>query len=131
MRGADTSTTGRSRNLRRAMTDAERKFWRIVRNRGLEGYKFVRQEPVGPYYADFACRELRILVEIDGSQHRDNLRDRVRDKYLADAGYIVVRYWNNDVLSNIEGVAEDLSRVINERKAPHPATALRSADLSP
>lgn len=130
MRGANTRATGRSRNLQLGMTDAERKFWRVVRNRGLHGFKFVRQEPVGPYYAEFACRELRVLVEIDGSQHRDSVRDMIRDEYPSGAGYLVVRYWNNDV-SNIEGVAENLLAILNEQEPPHPATAARSSDLSP
>ena len=95
------------------MTDAERKFWRVVRNRGLEGFKFVRQEPVGPYFADFACRDLHVVVEIDGSQHSESVRDKIRDEYIANAGYRVVRYWNNDVLTNIEGVADDLLRVLS------------------
>ncbi|BCJ91087.1 hypothetical protein IZ6_18220 [Terrihabitans soli] len=112
------------------MTDAERKFWSRARNRGFFGLKFVRQEPIGPYFADFACRELRLVVEIDGSQHMSSARDRVRDAFLESSGYRVVRFWNNDVLTNIEGVFEALQKTVGEL-APHPDRSSSDSDLSP
>ena len=76
--------------------------------RQLDGYKFVRQEPIGPYYADFACRERRLIVEVDGGQHLESIKDARRDGVLAALGYRVIRVWNNDVLNNIDGVLEML-----------------------
>jgi len=119
MRGKDLTATRRSRRLRREATDAERHLWTHLRNRRLEGYKFTRQEPVGPYIADFCCRDVKLIVEIDGGQHADSTRDRVRDAWLSDQGYRVLRFWNNDVLENPEGVLESILAVL--RAAPHPS----------
>jgi very-short-patch-repair endonuclease len=102
------------------MTDAERKFWSRVRNRALGGFKFVRQEPIGPYFADFVCRDAGVVVEIDGGQHAESLRDRVRDAFLASAGYRVMRFWNNEWLANIDGVLEVLLGKLVGQGAPHP-----------
>jgi very-short-patch-repair endonuclease len=109
MRGPQPKKTGRARELRANTTRAEAMVWRYLRNRGLDGHKFVRQEPVGRYYVDFLCREKKIIVEIDGSQHADSASDRVRDAYLAAHGYRVIRIWNNEALQNIEGVFEMLT----------------------
>jgi len=70
----------------------------------LDGFKFVRQEAIGSYIVDFICREKNLIVEVDGGQHADNPLDVVRDAYLAAEGYSVLRFWNNDVLMNREGV---------------------------
>ena len=96
--------TLRSRNLRINQTDAERVFWNRVRNRQINGNKFVRQEPIGRYICDFVCREKFIVVEIDGGQHAESPRDEIRDRYLQAQGYRVMRFWNSEVLSNIDGV---------------------------
>jgi very-short-patch-repair endonuclease len=103
MRGAVRRTI-RSRKLRVDQTDSETKLWNRIRNRQLSGYKFVRQEPVGPYICDFVCRANLIVIEVDGGQHSESARDEVRDRYLRTQGYRVIRFWNNDVLSNIDGV---------------------------
>ncbi len=108
MRGADTRSTRRSRSLRRRSTRAEWVLWLELRDRRLSGFKFARQQPIGPYYVDFVCREQRLIVEVDGGQHADNLADQTRDAYLATLGYRVFRVWNNDVLANIEGVLQVL-----------------------
>src|ERR1700683_282998 len=108
MRGKNEHTAERPRTLRRAPTKQEFLLWRRLRNRQLEGFKFVRQEPIGPYYADFACRECQLIVEVYGSKHSESIKDAQRDKALAALGYRVVRMWNNDVLTNIEGVLEML-----------------------
>jgi very-short-patch-repair endonuclease len=79
-------------------------LWRRIRNRQLDGCKFVRQEPIGPYYVDFVCRERQLVLEVDGGQHADNPLDRQRDRDLAERGYRILRVWNNDVLQNLEGV---------------------------
>ncbi len=83
--------------------------WRYLRDRQLEGFKFVRQQPIGPYYVDFVCREQRVVVEIDGGQHADSESDHVRDAYLVAHGYRVIRIWNNDALQNMAGVFEFLA----------------------
>src|SRR5260370_26835634 len=98
----------RARRLRRNSTDAERKLWSRLRDRQLGGFKFVRQEPVGPYYVDFICREKKLIIEVDGGQHADSAGDRRRDAELRTLGYRTVRVWNNDVLLNIDGVLEML-----------------------
>jgi very-short-patch-repair endonuclease len=93
-----------SRKLRANQTDAETKLWNRLRNRQINGDKFVRQEPIGQYICDFVCREKHLVIEVDGGQHSESARDEVRDRELRARGYRVMRFWNNDVLSNIEGV---------------------------
>ena len=93
-----------SRKLRASQTEAETKLWNRIRNRQISGFKFVRQEPIGRYICDFVCREQGIVIEVDGGQHLESKRDEIRDQYLADQGYRVMRFWNNDVLSKIDGV---------------------------
>ncbi|MCG6205045.1 DUF559 domain-containing protein [Rhodopseudomonas sp. HC1] len=104
MRQARDLQTERARRLRRNATDAENKLWQRLRSRSLLGFKFVRQEPIGPYTVDFLSRERRLIVEVDGGQHAGNAQDLVRDEWLRSHNYRVVRFWNNDVLGNIEGV---------------------------
>ena len=100
-------TTPRARNLRRDSTDAERAFWNRVRNRRLSGYKFRRQVPIGPYIADFVCVSGGLIIELDGSQHRERTdEDRERTRWLEGAGYRVLRVWNDDVLHNMDRVLE-------------------------
>ena len=94
-----------AKSLRRDMTDAERKLWKILRDRQLHAAKFRRQQPVSPYIADFVYQDVRLIVEIDGGQQNDNAYDRRRDTWLNEAGYRVLRLWNNEVLENIDGVA--------------------------
>ena len=94
----------RARNLRTNSTDAEQRFWNLVRNRQVDGYKFVRQFPIGPFIADFACREAALVVELDGGQHSDSASDDSRTDYLNAQGYSVLRFWNTEILDNIEGV---------------------------
>ena len=100
-------STPRARSLRRDSTDAERLLWRQVRDRRLGGYKFRRQVPIGPYIADFLCVSGRLIIELDGSQHRERTaEDRERTQWLEGAGYRVLRVWNNDVLHNMDRVLE-------------------------
>jgi len=115
--------------LRTNMTDAERKLWAGLRDRQLLGHKFVRQEPVGRFIADFACREADLIVELDGGQHAENERDARRSEALAQHGYAVLRFWNHDVLNNFDGV---LARIAQQlRKAPSPGLRFAKSDLSP
>jgi very-short-patch-repair endonuclease len=91
--------------LRRNQTDAEKRLWWHLRSSQLEGAKFVRQEPIGPHIADFACRSARIAVELDGGQHSD-LADASRTQVIEAFGYRIIRFRNNDVLQNTDGVLE-------------------------
>jgi very-short-patch-repair endonuclease len=85
------------------MTDAEQELWRALRSRGV-GSKFRRQVPLGPFIVDFVSFDAKLIVEVDGGQHADSQRDARRDRYFADHGYRVLRFWNNEVLKNLEGV---------------------------
>jgi very-short-patch-repair endonuclease len=94
-----------ARTLRQKMTDAEGRLWHHLRDRRLLGFKFVRQYPIAPYYADFACREAMLVIEADGGQH-GGAYDLQRNAAIKAAGYTVLRFWNNDILSNTDGVLE-------------------------
>jgi len=98
----------RARAMRRAPTDAELRLWRLLRDRRLNGFKFRRQVPVGPYIVDFLCVASRLIVEADGSQHDQNGRDGVRDACLESQGWTVLRFWNPDVLRNRESVLDTI-----------------------
>ena len=112
MRGPNRGKVRVERKLR--STDAERKLWFALRDRRLGGFKFVRQEAIGPFVADFVCRERNIVIEVDGGQHADNARDLRRDAYLAGEGYRVLRFWNNDVLANRDGVLLTILEALNQ-----------------
>jgi very-short-patch-repair endonuclease len=109
MRRANQFKTQRARQLRANSTKAELRLWRQLRSRSLCGHKFVRQEPIGPYIVDFVCREQRLVIEVDGGQHATDRRDVIRDRWLAAHRYRVLRFWNHDVLGNIEGVLETIA----------------------
>jgi very-short-patch-repair endonuclease len=98
---------------------AEKLLWKYLRSRALNSFKFVRQEPMGPYVVDFACRQRRLVIEVDGGQHADNKRDLIRDRWLTDHRYRVLRFWNNEVLENIEGVWET---ILSAASAERPLT---------
>jgi very-short-patch-repair endonuclease len=91
-------------------------LWTHIRARQLGGFRFVRQEPIDRYYADFVCREQRLIVELDGGQHAESPKDKQRDRALCARGYRVIRIWNNDVIENLDGV---LHRLLSElEKSP-------------
>jgi very-short-patch-repair endonuclease len=102
---AEKRLTPTARKLRRNMTDAEKHLLYYLRGRRLEGAKFVSQFPIGPYNADFACREARLAIELDGGQHNE-IVDAPRTEVIEAFGYRVLRFWNNDVLQNTDGVLE-------------------------
>jgi len=109
-----TNYTSRARELRRSSTEAERKLWSILRARRLSGYKFRRQFWIGPYIVDFICVERSLIVEVDGGQHADNgPYDESRTAWLNEQGYRVLRFWNNEVLSNLDGVARLLLKELD------------------
>ena len=120
MTGYTSETLSKAQRLRREMTHAERKLWSALRNRQLQGAKFRRQQPIGPFIADFVRQEHRLIVEADGGQHADNITDQRRTAFLQDKGYRVLRFWNNDILSNLDGVAQLIAATL---AAPHPAQA--------
>ncbi len=103
----------RARSLRQAGTEAERRLWRRLRNGQLKGVKFRRQHPVGLYIVDFFCLEARLVVELDGGQHdlgAEQRRDRQRTRYLEGLGYRVLRFSNNDVLSDTDTVLQRIEQ---------------------
>jgi very-short-patch-repair endonuclease len=113
MRGPVRKTTSKTRKLRRSATDAEMKLWFAVRDRRLAGFKFVRQKSIGPYVVDFLCRDRNLIIEVDGGQHAESESDQVHDAYLASEGYRVLRFWNSDVLGNIDGILQNILAALN------------------
>jgi very-short-patch-repair endonuclease len=108
---------GRARGLRARMTEAERKLWFALRDRRFARFKFRRQVPVGRYIADFICFEARLVIEVDGGQHADSTRDDLRDRWFIANGFRVQRFWNNDVLSNLEGVCTLIAQALDAELA--------------
>ena len=107
-----------ARKLRRASTEAEKRLWWHLRARQLEGAKSVRQFPIGPHIADFACRETHLVVELDGGQHSKEV-DQTRTASIENFGYRLIRFWNHDVLQNTEGVVEAIRQeLLNARNRP-------------
>lgn len=96
-----------ARQLRHALTDTERRLWRELRAHRFQGFKFRRQQPLGDYIVDFICFEQKLIIELDGGQHADAQDyDRQRDVWLSGQGFLILRFWNNEVLENLEGVLE-------------------------
>ena len=105
--------SGRARSLRANQTVAESRIWSRLRDRRLLGFKFVRQEQVGPFFADFACREANLIIELDGSQHAESTYDDRRTEILELHGYRVIRFWNSDALR----YTDDVLRLIADQLA--------------
>jgi very-short-patch-repair endonuclease len=117
LRGLRFIETHRARLLRRDAPTAERILWRALRNRSLGGFKFVRQEPIGPYFADFACREAKLAIEIDGATHstpEEIAHDARRTVFLEDRGYRALRFTNGQIFENLEAVAADILAALGE-----------------
>jgi very-short-patch-repair endonuclease len=113
----------RARHLRRDMTPSERKLWWRLRELAPEGSHFRRQATIGPYFADFACHSTKLVIEIDGGQHGMTpriKRDLKRDAYLERNGYRVLRFWNNDVRENIDGVLMVICDALQKVQTPPP-----------
>ena len=105
----------RARRLRQAETEAERIAWKILRNRQQKGYKFRRQQPIGPYVVDFVCFEKKLVVELDGGQHAEqSAYDAERTTWLESQGFRVLRFWNHQVLREIEAVKEVIWKELME-----------------
>jgi very-short-patch-repair endonuclease len=131
MRGLRIPEARGARRLRRAQTPAEARLWSRLRNRGLAGHKFVRQEPIGPYFADFVCRERMLVVEVDGATHsteEELRRDANRTRFVEEKGYRVLRVLNHEVMTELDAVLETIflalrerSAAVSSRPAPHPS----------
>ena len=117
----DRVPTLRSRELRTNSTDAERRLWRAIRNRQLGGMRFNRQVPIGPFICDFVARTPKLIIEVDGGQHALAAdADARRTRFLQSRGYRAIRFWNNEVLENIEGVVEAILQVLEDMPSPSP-----------
>ena len=107
-----------ARSLRRSLTTSERRLWHALRRNAL-GVPFRRQHPIPPYIADFAASSVWLIVEVDGSQHADGA-DAVRDAALLAAGWRVLRFWNNEVMANLEAVLVRVTEAIEEQRLGDP-----------
>jgi very-short-patch-repair endonuclease len=120
------ATIRRARKLRSNLTDAENYLWRHLRFRQIAGHKFRRQRPLGPYIVDFVCLEKKLVVEVDGGQHAENQTSDVeRDMWLRSQGYEVLRFWNDEVLTKIDGVKEVILQNLN---VPPPLSSPESGE---
>jgi very-short-patch-repair endonuclease len=115
----------RARKMQRVPTQAEKKLWYALRDRRFVNWKFRRQVPLGPYIADFLCFETKLVIEVDGGQHDENLGDEMRTRWFREHGFTVLRFWNSDVLTNLEGVLIEIERT------PHPARRKSGSPPSP
>ncbi|HEX3953741.1 MAG TPA: endonuclease domain-containing protein [Stellaceae bacterium] len=114
--------TKQVRRLRGNATDVERRLWQSLRYRQL-GARFRRQYPIPPYIVDFACVEARLVIEADGGQHNSQSGNEERDAFLRRAGWRVLRFWNNDILQNREGVLQIIAAALIDR-SPEPTESL-------
>ena len=104
--------TAHARALRKAQTDAERLLWRHLRAHRLRDIKFRRQYPIGTYIVDFLCMQSRLVIELDGRQHLDNIDEQIRDAWLVQNGFRVLPFWNNEVLGNFDGVLTAIEQTL-------------------
>jgi len=110
MQRISTKTRDNARSLRKEMTFVEQKLWYKIRKRQLKGVRFRRQHPIGNYIVDFISLEEKLIIELDGGQHMEQKRyDIQRDRFLTDKGFKVIRFWNNEVLNNINSVLQIIS----------------------
>jgi very-short-patch-repair endonuclease len=110
-----------ARNLRKRMTDAEIKLWQNLRCRQINGFRFRKQSPMGQYIVDFICHEARLIVEVDGGQHTEAMEyDDQRTRWLESQGYKVQRFWNNEVLEQLETVIEVIMDRCESNRSPLP-----------
>jgi len=111
-----------ARQLRKQLTDAESKLWHRIRRTQVDGLRFRRQSPIGPYVVDFVCIEHRLIIEVDGAQHSfQAAEDARRTAWLESQGYCVIRFWNNEVNDNIEGVLDTIIRAALKSPPPQPS----------
>ena len=103
-----------AKKMRREMTAAEQRLWHYLRAGRLQGYKFRRQQPMGSYIADFVCVNPKLIIEADGGQHSDAPGDERRDTWLRSQGFTVLRFWNNEIMTNLEGVLSNIASVTSD-----------------
>jgi very-short-patch-repair endonuclease len=116
------TTTSRARSLRSGMTDVERLLWQAIRGKQVNANRFRRQHPIGPYIADFACIEQKLVIELDGGQHQDQLvQDDRRTDYLQALGWHVLRFWNNEVVNNLDEVLSTIAEHMNHAPPSSPS----------
>lgn len=109
----------KARDLRRHMTDAERRLWARLKQRQMLGCKFRRQHPIGPFIADFACVEHKLVIEVDGSQHGENTaHDRERRWFLQNEGFRILRFWNEDVMRDLDAVLDAIGGALAGASPP-------------
>ena len=126
IRGTDDSLTVRARQLRRQMTPAEKRLWAAIRGRRLDGLKFRRQHALGSYIVDFVCSEKRLIIEVDGDVHDEQMDyDAARTEHLEQYGYRVVRFRNAEVLDDLESVLE---KIREAALIPNPSPSARRRD---
>ena len=119
-----TRLTPFAKKLRYDSTDAERALWYRIRAHRLNGQKFKRQEAIGSYIVDFVCYEAKLAVELDGGQHFESASDKQRDSWLTSQGFQVLRFWDNEVLTNMEGVLETIASRLSPSPRPWRADTL-------
>ena len=107
-----------AKKLRRQMTDAETLLWRHLRNHRLDGRKFRRQQPIGPYIVDFVHFGARLIVEADGGQHLQSVHDLQRDAWLRSQGFNILRFWNDDILLRSDAVLEMIWQALSASPSP-------------
>jgi len=117
----NTPKTRFAKTLRQNMTDAEHCLWKQLRAHRLINAKFKRQQPIGPYIVDFVCFDARLVIEIDGGQHLDSDTDRVRDAWLNEHDFRVLRFWNNEVLKETTAVLEKIAEYLPPLPNPSPS----------
>lgn len=105
------------------MTEAEKKLWSHLRNKQLHGFHFRKQCPIGPYIADFACLEAKLIVEVDGGQHSESASDAARDAWFAQNGYRTMRFWNTDILPRPDGALIKITEALGPLETSQHAQA--------
>lgn len=119
MRDPKPQTLANAKSLRSNQTEAEARLWYHLRAHRFMGLKFKRQKPVGRYIADFVCWERRLIIELDGGQHAEQVAyDQQRDAWLRSEGYTVLRFWNNDVMQQLDGVLEQIRCAVSPEPSP-------------
>lgn len=120
MKGHSTIARNRGREMRKSFTDVEMRLWQLLRGRNLQCFKFRRQHPLGPYIVELICLEKRLVIEVDGGQHVEQARyDAKRSADLESAGYRLLRFWDNDVLTHTEEVMQAILSALDV--SPHPS----------
>jgi very-short-patch-repair endonuclease len=119
MRGPNRLSIPFARKLRREMTNAESRLWAELRSRQFQGFKFVRQEPIGQFFADFLCREAKLVIEVDGATHgtpEEIRHDQVRTRALEKFGYTIIRFQNEDVYYGMDGVLANITEALHRKR---------------